>query len=246
MSWLDNEILNNPQYLSWLKQWLFTNVVIEKNKDNEDKYLCTNILSFIPSENEKRRNNNDKSYTNDRTAVFKLYCKLINSKIDSSSLEKNISPEPSETKDKMDTIADMLKMMKFEEIRTEDILRIVKRYMVSERNFMRLYSMQKSYQKLDSISREMSAGKGLTQNKYYVAFRKTMLCILSQSISEPPADIYGSNLPEAFKFIYKMEWLFSYIKVLSREHIVSDYASRQAIVNILRDLSYLASTKKEA
>ncbi len=111
---------------------------------SQGAYYCTNILSFISSENQKRiekSEKNDESYGNDKKAISELYNAFIN--LDKESHSHGIgkeygSTEYSETYDKINTIAKALRQMKSKTICAEDVLRLVKQYMISERNFMRL------------------------------------------------------------------------------------------------------------
>lgn len=119
--------------------------------------------------------------------------------------------------------------------------RIVSIYLIDARNYMRLYSMQMAYQKLEAVDDRLSPGeyKGKLDN----LTRRAMLELMVEVpglLKEPT----GSRR-EHVKFMHRLEWIISCIKVLSREQIAKYYHCRRAIMGIMNDMLKLLFVQNE-
>ena len=245
----DRVLLKSPAYLGWLKQWLFVNVFTDKKK----------ILSFVPKEAEARKNKQGTVVTDENLAVMKLkkgieeYAEKSgdwnSSKIkwgqkidDSQSNERDIYLE----KLTKTNLYDVAKFISDEEERDNFLASaqyIIKTHLIGVRDYMRLKAMQQSYEELEISEFEKNSMRDGNH-------RKVIINLIGNAIAEPNIElkshIRGLNRKEQARFVlvHNVEWLISYIKVLSRAQLVNYYEYRQAITGIMSDMLRILSEKK--
>lgn len=222
--WLEESILESGSQFGWLRLWLYVNV-----PDGNER-----ILSFVGTDRstELINGDNDLKGVNDvRNAVNELILHLEN--------EGNTY-----AKDRQGLLEIMEKtsIRKLDDITDKGLAdvasRLLRDYPMAERAYIRLASLQCSYEELDAL---FNKDHGCTAENA----RKAMLSvinkyILSITVSSSHMVSYLSGLPikERNRFLIARngEWLISFIKVLSRPQLANYYPYRQAISGIMSDM----------
>ncbi len=251
--WLRKEILTNSSYLNWLQQWLYTNVI-----DTEKKQT---VLSLIPEEQVayyKKRADSPEAAERLKTEEYEKAAfikRVIQDFYRKNGSQKNLEQEHEENT-KQKTLEQIVRFAKekpeYEDFETKAVSLILT-HLVGVRNYMRLYSMHCAYFKLEMAMRNIQMVGYEQANDQYIGVRKAIVKLIAEKLdvnikSGPLGDELAdlpANLKERFRFVYRVEWLISYVKVLSREHIVNHYAYRQAILSVMEDLVKLAGTAQE-
>ncbi len=237
----DGVLLTSPAYLGWLKQWLYVNAPASQ----------TRLLSFIPKESEEHEK---KSGT--------LASELQQVKIIKEGLEKYAESSKAweskniqwgkqadkeqlrERNDYLDRLSNtnlnhIAKYISNETQKAEFLssaVNIIKLRLLGVRDYMRLKAMQQSYEELEKIQFEHDSMKK-------ARYRETILRLIGEAIvsrdeKDIKSQLNGLKETEKDRFLltYNVEWLISYIKVLSRAQIVNYYEYRQAIVGVMSDM----------
>lgn len=241
-TWLDGSILNSPAYFAWLLQWLYVNAA----EDPEDKlhsfvedaadahYERLAHLTGVPSVELRRRDRADahtvadtlRAYLRERRRLGRYQLPSEGEEWTDRARKKYLSDcaEP--------CIGDVVEFAStcrkgpgpadgFQTV----VLRLVHRQLIDVRDYMRLYSMQRAYEVFGEIE-----ARGMERS----ACREKIL----ELIADEMKPLEGVTVPEEYHFSLtrNIEWLISYIKVISREHLVNYYDCRQAITGIMSDL----------
>lgn len=245
--WLNKTILNNPSYFSWLKQWLYSNVPegsgqmisyapAEDDGSRAVLYDCARTIARAIDEYIADRLKHQERDARHRQSTLELLSQIcLNDIVDYVRSEGRAV-----LGEKQD--ADAFK---------RDTLRLVRTHLVETRNYMRLYAMQCAYEGLETLDESLSAGDG--NDVLNRLTRKKMLELIAERLKDPIRKEMGKQLSSGFsdedarrvEFCYKIEWFFSYIKVLSREQIAKYYHCRRAIMGIMGDMLRLLSIGNE-
>ena len=246
--WMESQILNEPSYLAWLKQWLYTNVSFETGK----------IMCFVPSckelyysrgyEFDGRSEKEDFETAQWLKLVIEAYLRRNPSELSKVKLVNIIEFSKTHNPQKEDkyTLEQSLRC-------APKVVDLVMTHLIGVRNFMRLYSMHNAYQTLETATKKVESLRFNAAENQYVTIKRYMLKMIADAItpnvSKDPLKAMLEGVEDAtkarFLFAYKIEWLISYVKVLSREHISNHYCYRQAIASIMRDLLTVSSTLAE-
>lgn len=245
----DGVLLKSPAYLGWLKQWLYVNVSVNKKR----------ILSFVLKDAQARENRQEAVAVDEYPAVMKLkksieeYAEKSGDwdsskikwgpKIDDSQLdERDVYLE----KMAKTNLYDVIKFISDETQRVELLTLaqdIIKTHLIGVRDYMRLKAMQQSYEELEIVEFEKNSMRDRS-------YRKVIINLIGNTIASPNKElrlyIKGLNKKEQDRFllVHNVEWLISYIKVLSRAQLVNYYEYRQAITGIMSDMLRMLSGKK--
>lgn len=241
-TWLDESILNSPAYFAWLIQWLYVNVA----GDSEDKlrsfvedaadahYERLALLTGVPVEKLRRRDLTDAHTVADMLREYlKERRRLGRYRFPSKDGEWTDRAKKKYLRDCAEPcIGDVVEFAStcrkgsgpvngFKVV----VLRLVHRQLVDVRDYMRLYSMQRAYEVFGEIE-----ATGMERS----AYRDKMLELISSEMKS----LEDIKNPEEYRFelTRNIEWLISYVKVMSREQLVNYYDCRQAITGIMSDL----------
>ncbi len=241
--WIKKEILQSPAYFSWLRRWLYVNVP----KPEEVRWIARHI-----GPNPKEMGKAD--YEAARFVLEQIDW-YIEEQIGKKDSRQEVLDALSEVS--LEKIADCVKNQGPPEKKRankeqakrfkEAARRIVSIYLIDVRNYMRLYSMQMAYQALEAVNDKLSPDE--YKDKLDSLTRKAMLELMA-SVPETfktGAAPWGTSHPqeERVRFMYRLEWLISYIKVLSREQIAKYYHCRRAIMGIMNDMLRLLFIRNE-
>lgn len=226
--WLQHSIMDNPSYLGWFKQWLYVNL--------PDSQL--RILSFVPFATAKRLERLDPKKTYSVYNVAKNAKQQFLSETNPISKYTNLGQFIQNVEETQGKILPSFK---------SEMIALVKNHMIAERNYMRLYATQLSYEELDSMD---PGPQDLRDGKY----RDVMIDLIGGFLVLSKNDCkreLGEQLrglkdteAERFRLVYSTEWLISFIKVLSRPQIVNFYDYRQAITGIMSDMLRMLLDRK--
>lgn len=247
--WLKKEILRSPSYFSWLRRWLYVNVPenvdriagrIGPNPKEEEadykaaRFVAEQIDRYIREQIDDRPGEKEGAEKNSRQGVLDALAEV--------SLEKVVSyikdQGPAEEKETNRECARRFK---------EAARKIVSTYLIDTRNYMRLYSMQMAYQALEAVDDKLSPDE--YRDKLDGLTRKAMLALMASipELLKKVENPSGLSLQqeERVRFMCRLEWLISYIKVLSREQISKYYHCRRAIMGIMNDMLRLLFVRNE-
>ena len=222
--WLEESILESGSQFGWLRLWLYVNV-----PDGNER-----ILSFVGTDRTTELINVDTDLNdvgNVRIAVNELIPYL--------GKEDNADAK---CRQKLLEIMERTSIKRLDDITDKGVAdvasRLLRDYPMAERAYIRLASLQCSYEELDAL---FNRDHGCTAENA----RKAMLSVINKYILSIPVSSshmvsYLSGLPikERNRFLIARngEWLISFIKVLSRPQLANYYPYRQAISGIMSDM----------
>ena len=222
--WLEESILESGSLFGWLRLWLYVNV-----PDGNER-----ILSFVGTDRTTELINVDTDLNdvgNVRIAVNELIPYL--------GKEDNADAK---CRQKLLEIMERTSIKRLDDITDKGVAdvasRLLRDYPMAERAYIRLASLQCSYEELDAL---FNRDHGCTAENA----RKAMLSVINKYILSIPVSSshmvsYLSGLPikERNRFLIARngEWLISFIKVLSRPQLANYYPYRQAISGIMSDM----------
>lgn len=222
--WLEESILEGGSHFGWLRLWLYVNV-----PDGNER-----ILSFVGTDRSKELINGD----NDLKGVLKVR-EAVNDLIRHLGEKDDTKPECYQ---RLLEIMERTSIRKLDDITDKGVAdvasRLLRDYPMAERAYIRLASLQCSYEELDAL---FNRDHGCTAENA----RKAMLSVINKYILSIPVSSshmvsYLSGLPikERNRFLIARngEWLISFIKVLSRPQLANYYPYRQAISGIMSDM----------
>ena len=225
--WLEESILESGSHFGWLRLWLYVNVP----EGNE------RILSFVGTDRSTEFINGGgdlNDVKNVRNAVNELIQHLE---------EEAYGSNPTDPQ-KLLEIMERTSIKRLEDnINNKGVAdaasRLLRDYPIAERAYIRLESLQRSYEELDTL---FNKDHGCTAENA----REAMLSAINKSILSVPVSAsslmggYLSGLPikERNRFLIARngEWLISFIKVLSRPQLANYYPYRQAISGIMSEM----------
>ena len=225
--WLEESILESGSHFGWLRLWLYVNVP----EGNE------RILSFVGTDRSTEFINGGgdlNDVKNVRNAVNELIQHLE---------EEAYGANPTDPQ-KLLEIMERTSIKRLEDnINNKGVAdaasRLLRDYPIAERAYIRLESLQRSYEELDTL---FNKDHGCTAENA----REAMLSAINKSILSVPVSAsslmggYLSGLPikERNRFLIARngEWLISFIKVLSRPQLANYYPYRQAISGIMSEM----------
>lgn len=239
----DGVLLTSPAYLGWLKQWLYVNV----SENN------TEFMDFVFKDNEhKDFNEHDSDWKELELAKIVNIKKGLETYANLSGAWNCVgivwgeseSEQYNKREDYLKKISEtnLIDIAKYisDENQKEEFLSsaksIIKTHLVGVRDYMRLKAMQKSYEELEDVQFERNFMK---KEKYRDAVINLIgNAIVSESDENMEKQLKNIDKSEKDRFLiaYNVEWLISYIKVLSRAQIVNYYEYRQAIVGVMSDM----------
>lgn len=260
-SWLEQKILNSHSYFDWLKQWLFLNVpgsAKELKQLRFEKQL--GIDKQGPWKNFPVQLSEEHYAAAIRVKV--VVAEYLEKNFPLSGVGRRQPPGRSGQDFLKDLSGICLRdVVRFAGEQTEpydgfkqDALTLIQAYLIDVRAYMRLYTMQAAYETLEA--------PGLDEEEEYPAWppraeersRRSsqatygaMLKLISESLADMGSEgDTGSSGRQRLRYVtlaWNVEWLISYIKVLSREQIVNYYHCRQAITGIMSDMLQLLGLK---
>lgn len=221
---LNNTLLENHSYFERFKLWLYACVPL--------KTEC--LLSVVP-EADRGGLGIDREVLDNIKESFGLIAGDVKIMLDKKKHQEFL--KYLETRNLHLAVAE-----KGEEIR-EMILHLMKNHIIAVRDYMRLVTLQRSYEELDEVDPSIPEAK----NKY----RVTMINLIAEALDENrwTKQCPGSACPGRescnirFKIYCQAEWFISYVKVLSRAQIANYYDYRQAIVRIMYDMLHIIDNK---
>lgn len=242
----DGVLLKSPAYLGWLKQWLYVNVPANAKK----------ILDFVIKVDQIREIGQEVVAIDECQAVMKLkkgieeYAKKSGNwdsgkikwgkKIDDGQLDERDAYLEKLAKSNLYDVAKYISDKKQREEFLTLAKYIIKKHLIGVRDYMRLKAMQQSYEDLENEKFE----KNSMNNGNY---RKVIIDLIGNAFAEKKTELKSqlSDLTKKeknrFRLVYNVEWLISYIKVLSRAQLVNYYEYRQAITGIMSDMLRILS-----
>lgn len=233
----EGALFSSPAYLGWLKEWLYVCVSADQSK----------ILSFVPEEAKAHEKPSDLNRIKDIKNNIDNYYISHNKARDMEDLMWGKEADEKEFQKRDDyldrlsktNLNDIAKYISDEKKRKDflsSVKDIVKRHLIGVRDYMRLYAMQQSYEKLEDIQFKDTSMKN-------TEYREAIIELIGDAIVKEDTGEMKSYLADVadqekkkFLLTYNVEWLISYIKVLSRAQIVNYYEYRQAIVGFMEDL----------
>lgn len=246
----DGALLTSPAYFGWLKQWLYVNVPTSQSK----------LLSFVPKEAQLRESHQGAAALKNEYRAGEIIKKRIEEYANTSGdwESKKIRWEWGADEDQLkerDVYLEKLAKTNLNDVakyisdktQKEEFLSfaksIIKSHLVGVRDYMRLKAMQQSYEELESKEFERDS---MNSSKY----REVILDLISSALASKDTENMKSQLvglteaeQKRFLLTYNVEWLISYVKVLSRAQIVNYYEYRQAITGIMSDMLRVLSRK---
>lgn len=223
--WLEESLLESGSQFGWLRLWLYVNV-----PDGNER-----ILSFVGTDRTTELINVDTDLNdvgNVRIAVNELIPYL--------GKEDNADAK---CRQKLLEIMERTSIKRLEDnINNKGVAdaasRLLRDYPMAERAYIRLESLQRSYEELDTL---FNKDHGCTAENA----RKAMLSVINKYILSIPVSsshmvsyLLGLPIKERNRFLIARngEWLISFIKVLSRPQLANYYPYRQAISGIMSDM----------
>lgn len=129
--------------------------------------------------------------------------------------------------------------------RQNNLHRIIRDHIVSERAFKRLictHDIFMSMEKVSSIKKDSS----LNASQYEQEFRAAVLGAIDNRLSNIQKKAVSNNIDKRALYWLEAEWVISYIKIASRKQPGYYYHLRNAVFNILSDiLDYVLFDKTE-
>lgn len=227
--WQAEDVLTNHSYYSRLKSWLFFHDEKDDKKcgfaKEDRKILCrlfeqdfAAILFAVTKENEEATaleilRGNAEMQENFKRELHKRSLKDLEKQLHefrSKSSGKGGKKEPPKMSDR------------------EWMVDIVRKTVICDHNYMRLFCLQRAYEELLPLNADECADIQDMNRALYQRTRAKMIEMMTEPLREEP------HTKE--EFAENAEWLISYIKVLSREHLSRYYHIRKAIVNIMYDM----------
>lgn len=240
--WLKHEIYDNPSYFTWLKQWLYINVSKTKKRILFFDANCRDAYyqRFSSAVNAEAKEHQTAQWL---ASVITEYHNNASQTTpsDPHTLSKAIMSYRVEHKNNFDN-----------EVNAAENLILT--HLIGMRSYMRLHSLHTAYHELEQATQNITILKNsITQNQY-TTVRKAMLKMIADAISlcnennstyKNMVSGIGAEEKSRFQFVSRIEWLISYIKVLSREHLANHYCYRQAIASIMRDLLNILGSEEQ-
>lgn len=112
------------------------------------------------------------------------------------------------------------------------IIDIMNRYVIAEQNYMRLKCTHDAYCRLESIAQNHKPDMDIVYET-----RTAILDLISECFKKICSNITPHKLEQKERS-YLVEWLISYIKVISREQLSKYHHIRQAISDIMMELAH--------
>ncbi len=256
---LDEAILDHSSYFAWLVQWLYVNVP-EHGKN-------TGLFSFVQEEAQERyermaavrgttadnlkRQEYDAAV--DVAEKFIRFFKAYSYKFQ----HPNLSADPETLYQSRQNYLNNCAKLTIREVVNyvrdfdspadaerfqQEVLSLVHRELIGVRSYMRLLSMQKTYELVYRIS---------TGDPCKADYRTDLVRLMAEPLRYVEADMKAVANSEAkaeslrFCLARNAEWIISYIKVASREQLVNYYEFRRAITGILDDLLAVMENLRE-
>ncbi len=220
VNWQHENILLNHSYYNRLKSWIYFH---PEQKVIDEEIFADLMWAF---NEEFKEISTISTQESDEDGQLK---KLCDNKECQESFKEKISEK---------TLSDIIKRLNKDKNSDEhNIVDAVKKTVISEQNYRRLYCLQRAYEELIPLNEDGYENVEEMNNALYFKTRKTILEIIDEKLIKRPNNRYD--------FAENAEWLISYIKVLSREHLSKYYHIRKAIVNIMYDMLEIMSAKNE-
>lgn len=240
----DGILLASPAYLGWLKQWLYVCVTEDNSR----------LLSFVS--NEAKGHNSDWE-TSELAKVKTLKEEIAayanvwknNKSVWGKAADEEQYKERNKYLDKLSgtNLIDIAKYISEKERKNEFLSSaksIIKTQLVGVRDYMRLKAMQRSYEDLEDVQFERNSMKKAKYREVIIRLMGDAIVNEDDKIMESQLDGLSKAEKGRFLLTYNVEWLISYIKVLSRAQIVNYYEYRQAIVKVMSDMLRILYTKE--
>ncbi len=208
--WLECEMRNNHSYFAWLKLWL----CYCSDKRASDLKICElkkSIVEYIKGSFSlfERENNIKRGAACEKLDANMVYYELMQI-LSQHTFDSYIGSLDPDCREQMNKVATNLM-----------------KYIVSERAYLRLTTMNTAYYELLYKPGAQEHNKELAYN--------TILFLLSECCKDK-ADEKGKPTPDRRTMYEKFEKIESYIKVISREHLANYYHIRWAITEVMHDL----------
>lgn len=224
--WLHDEILDNHSYYALFKEWLAMNT--------DGDRLLPDPAPLTPEEAKLFKD----AFRADMQSALSRVKKRTEMLRKEGPEEKSLQEMLEKDEARKIWFRETLEKYTLRKLWPEDprisedrLVKIVMDTVVTERNYRRLYCTQRAYEKLIFPV----SGNGDTGNLESLCY-DTILELINSKLKSVKEE------KEKQKRDYSMEaseWLISYIKVISREHLVRYYHVRKAIVNVMYDLMKL-------
>lgn len=270
LKWQEDDILCNHSYYCRLKNWLYFNRrKLEEDRTAEERKKSKKGRTTDKEgkdKNEKKRIISEKEqeallklFEMEFEDVLSLAVKLepplvVDDALEKLRLEKLRNSEEMQDlykkemhkrtlKDCIKAYRDAIELTEDNTIKlTEDdiednIVDIVKRTVISDHNYMRLECMQIAYEELiPLVANECSEAEAMNKALDKTT-RSKILEIICGKLTKKPT--------RKEEFAENAEWLISFIKVISREHLSRYYHIKKAIINIMYDMLAILSATEE-
>ena len=258
---LNRDILNNSSYFGWLLQWFTLNQIDEKT-DQLKCYVSEDMEGIWEGNYHYAQTKAiDTAKKLGKCAHFYLSLKIINQV--NECIRKHKVQNDYNTINKLEDLFEIIKDHEIQQIilkclsniniykvlnyvkknktqiskkynieripDEEEVIQLVRTYLVDVRDYMRFYCMHKAYEWLEIPNGIFEKDQNEERCKKYIDIMLRLLCMKLKSDKKKEDNTNES----IFDIVCKTEWLISYLKVLSRTHIVNYYDYRQAIENVL-------------
>lgn len=246
-AWLRQKILNSHSYFDWLKQWLFLRVPESKAELKQLRSYEQEKWKGFPGQLAEKHYD---AAVQVKEVVAKYLKENFTFSCDATeqSVLKNFSTVC--LRDVVRFAEESMAHNGFE----QNAIMLIHTYLIDVRSYLRLYTMQAAYENLEAPG---ETGKRKTQafslraeersRKNNQMTYNVMLKLISDSLVDMDNEGKGElSAKQQFRYVtlaQNVEWIISYIKVLSREQIVKYYHCRQAIMGIMGDMLQLLGLK---
>ena len=222
---VERELIDNPVYFGLLRQWIAVYYTKEKKSfgiiDNE----IAEYYQSMGKEKAKEREHKDWETATKLKKSIEKYCSDIcdgkcNDKTEPNKILKRLSHT---------TIREVLSYDSQNiGITIYDVVEFMRIYILGVRDYMRMYSLQMAYEQLDNIEHNDSDIESIILS--LVNERTKELLDKEGKLKVRTEDRRIQTV------VSNIEWLISYIKVMSRAHFANYYVVRKAIMNMMYSL----------
>ncbi len=267
--WFKAKVLGSHSYFNWLQQWLCVNVSDKENRIFHYITLKDDIAGNKNTDNTRQREDEE-----DYQKAEKVR-EMLRAYTDSILAELKKSPSTDKSDEKTDTAVRAVQLtdgpgdqrqhilerwaetslkdaIEFaagngcttEEIKdfSENAYYLINKHLVGSQAYMRLYALQRSH---ESLNEKTGAGNVHSGREQIDAAYSVMLELIADAVIDPNSRIAGRPAYRVAVLGHNVEWLISFVKILSREQIAKYYDYRQAILRIMGELIELLDIRSE-
>lgn len=253
--WLREKILRSHSYFDWLKQWLFLSVPGSAKELKQLRFDKQGPWKNFPGQ-----------LTEEHYPVAIRVKAVVTAYLEKSFPLSSVDPKQPSGRKRQAFLKDLSAVCLRDVARfaveadepyegfEQDALTLIQAYLIDVRAYLRLYTMQAAYEALEAAG---ETGEEKTpaflpraedrSRQHSQATYEAMLKLISDSLldmdGEGNAESSSRQRARYVTLARNVEWIISFIKVLSREQIVNYYHCRQAIMGIMGDMLLLLGLK---